>query len=47
MNFSFQRGAKVKNQSIISTQKRDDRQKKKTYIIVKSIHSSFRSESKN
>jgi hypothetical protein len=29
MNFPFQRGAEVKNQSIISTSKRDDRHKKK------------------
>jgi hypothetical protein len=43
MNFPFQRGAEVKNQSIITTQKRDDRHKKKK--TVKSIHSSLRSES--
>jgi hypothetical protein len=29
MNFPFQRGAKVKNRSIITTQKSDDRHKNK------------------
>jgi hypothetical protein len=46
MNFPIQRGAEVKNRSIITTPKRDDRHKKKTHIIVKLIHSSLRSESK-
>ena len=45
MNFPIQRGAEVKNRSIITTPKSGDRHKKKTHIIVKSIHSSFRSES--
>jgi hypothetical protein len=44
MNFSFQRGAEVKNRSIITTPKSDDRHKNKknknTHIIVKSIHHS-------
>jgi hypothetical protein len=49
MNFPFQSGAEVKNRSIITTPKSDDRHKNKnnkTHIIVKSIHSSLRSESK-
>jgi hypothetical protein len=49
MNFPIQRRVEVKNRSIITTPKRDDRHKnkKKTHIIVKSIHSSLRSESKS
>ncbi|KAE9545734.1 hypothetical protein AGLY_001277 [Aphis glycines] len=45
----FQRGAEVKNRSIFTAPNVVDRQKKKTktktHIIVKSIHSSLRSES--
>ena len=48
MNFPIQRGAEVKNRSIITAPNVVVRQKKKrTHIIVKSIHSSLRSESKS
>ncbi|KAE9523331.1 hypothetical protein AGLY_016279 [Aphis glycines] len=40
------KGAEVKNQSIFTAPNVVDRHKKKTHIIVKSIHSSLRSESK-
>jgi len=49
IHFPFQIGAEIKNQSTITTPKLDDRHKnikKKTRIIVKSIHSLHRSESK-
>ena len=47
MNFPFQRGDEVKNWSIITAPNIVVRQKnKKTHIIVKSIYSSLRSESK-
>ena len=46
MNFPIQRGAEVKNRSIITAPNVVVRHKKKTHIIVKAIHSSLRSESK-
>jgi len=37
MNFPFQRGAEIKNQSIVCTSKRDDSNKNKKFFLKKHI----------
>ncbi|KAE9524148.1 hypothetical protein AGLY_015513 [Aphis glycines] len=44
--YNSKKGAEVKNRSIFTALNVVDRHKKKTHIIIKSIHSSLRSESK-